>query len=447
MWRPCTTMKSHSFILSIGILAFAPFHVSAQKTEPSADERMRALEARIAELEGVDVELISLKSNLRNGPVWLSDDGSDAFTLVGRTLYDVAFFWPDQAVEDALMEPEDGTEGGPIQNGDTFDNGSELRRARIYFRGKMESVVFKLDYDFAGGDARPRDVFVGLLDPLPLVDAVRVGHQREPFSLMQGSSRYHVFMEKGVQSAFSPGRNSGVRVMSGLGNKRVRWSAGAFYDWDNTGSRVDEDAYNFTARVTGTPIFDKDNKRLIHIGGAYNYRHLGEAGIRFRRRPESHLAPRLVDTGDLAANDANIIGTEAALVLGPFSLMGEYMVADVDTTEVPDPTFDGYFVQASYFLTGESRPYSKPRGSFHRVQPHRNFRGKEGGIGAWEIAARYSAIDLEETEIPVGEMDVITVGLNWYLNPNTKVMTNYILADLDGVGDTHIAQMRFQVEL
>jgi len=130
--------------------------------------------------------------------------------------------------------------------------------------------------------------------------------------------------------------------------------------------------------------------------------------------------------------------------VGPFSLQGEYIHSAVDSEQAGDPDFSGFYAYASYFLTGEHRPYKNTAGKFSRVKPKKNFGA--GGPGAWELAARYSHLDLNDEDIEGGELDDITVGLNWYLNPNTRIMWNYVHTDLDGVGDADAFQMRAQVD-
>ena len=69
-----------------------------------------------------------------------------------------------------------------------------------------------------------------------------------------------------------------------------------------------------------------------------------------------------------------------------------------------------------------------------------------GGSGAWEIAFRYSSADLTDAGIAGGEEDNITVGVNWYPNPATRLMINYVMADVDGVGDGDFILVRWQVD-
>jgi len=77
-------------------------------------------------------------------------------------------------------------------------------------------------------------------------------------------------------------------------------------------------------------------------------------------------------------------------------------------------------VEASYFLTGERRKDEADSGVFDRVSPLANF-GREG-CGAWQLASRYGNIELDNGAITAGEAGVITAGVDWYLNPNTRVM-------------------------
>ena len=144
----------------------------------------------------------------------------------------------------------------------------------------------------------------------------------------------------------------------------------------------------------------------------------------------------------------NLFQAEAALVLGPFSLQGEFVSSLVKTntdTLAVNYTFAGYYVFLSYFLTGESRQYSTSLSVFSRVSPKKNF-GSDGGLGAWEIGLRYSSLDLDDKTIRGGKLNNITIGINWYLNPSTRFMANYVLAQLNDVGSASIVQFRFHVD-
>jgi phosphate-selective porin OprO/OprP len=111
-----------------------------------------------------------------------------------------------------------------------------------------------------------------------------------------------------------------------------------------------------------------------------------------------------------------------------------------------DTYFQGLYGLVSYFLTGETRPYSRSAGEFLRLRPKKNFSLKDKTWGALEAALRYSYLDLDENGINGGILSDVTLGLNWYFNPNMRVMFNYIFANRNGYGDADIVQTRFQVD-
>jgi phosphate-selective porin OprO/OprP len=181
----------------------------------------------------------------------------------------------------------------------------------------------------------------------------------------------------------------------------------------------------------------------LHLGLSVSDREPTGDAVRFRSRPESHLSPRLVDTSGFGADGVTLVDLEGALVVGPFSAQGEYIQASVDSLVGPDPDFDSFYVYGSWFLTGEHRPYKNSAGAFDRLKPRRVL-GE--GPGAWEIAVRYSTLDLTDSGIEGGELDDVTFGLNWYPYANVRWMLNYVMADLDGTGEGDAIQMRFQID-
>lgn len=359
------------------------------------------------------------------------------FKVGGRLMYDFGWMSEDDDLKADL--------------GDDQHDSSETRRARLYFSGLLyDNIDFKLQFDFAGGDADLKDAYLGLKD-FPF-GKIKAGHFKEPFGLEElTSSKYITFMERSLPTeAFAPSRNAGVMLYDTAFDERMTWAAGVFKNVDGFGDDKDEDdgGYSVTARVTALPIYEDEGASLLHVGASYSSRDtaydsdVGGDAARFRSRPEAHLFDRFVDTGDFASDHMDLYGLEGAWVSGPLSIQGEYTFADVDASS--DVSFDGYYVQASYFLTGEHRKYKPSAGAFSRVKPNKNFGS--GGWGAWEVAARYSSVDLSDSGISGGELDNITAGLNWYLNPNTRLMWNYVRADKDDVGKANMLLMRLQID-
>jgi phosphate-selective porin OprO/OprP len=206
-----------------------------------------------------------------------------------------------------------------------------------------------------------------------------------------------------------------------------------------------EPHYSFTGRLTFTPLYENKGKQLLHLGVALSARDLGASDFRYRQRPEIHLADRYVDTGKFTADKVTLLGAEAAVILGRFSVQAEYMSASMDASDVNDPSFGGFYITASVFLTDDYRAYKQSDAAFDRIKPSANLFD-EGGIGAIELLARYSHLDLNDADIEGGKEDNFTIGLNWYLNPYTRVMLDYVSADVKDVGKIGALMMRFQID-
>lgn len=378
------------------------------------------------------------------------NDGAFKVKFGGRIHYDLANISADSGLE--------GNESGGLYGGNAIDgSGGEFRRARLYLSGTLwENFLFKAQYDFAGGDADFKDMYLGIKN-IPVIGTVLFGQMHEPFSLEElTSSNYITFMERSLPTgAFAPSRKTGFRVSNAVLNKRMTWAAGLFFgDSDDDGDSNFDDVTNtdFTARLTGLPLYRNKGEQLLHIGLGYSHQFLdeGETSVRYRNRPEAHLTDvRLVDTGSIDADSADLFNPEMAFVWGPFSAQGEYFWTSVDSVAGGDPTFEGAYVYGSWFITGENRSYSTSSGKFGRVKPKTNFMN--GGIGAWELAARWSWLDLNDSNVSGGEQTDITAAINWYLNPNYRLMFNYVYADVEdrsgfADGSADIIQARFQVD-
>jgi phosphate-selective porin OprO/OprP len=350
--------------------------------------------------------------------------------------------------------------------GDVPD-GLNFRRARLTASGEAYDVVeYAIGFDFANA-GRPSflDVYVGVHD-LPTLGTVRVGHFFEPFSLERNTqNRYLTFMERSLPQAFAPGRNAGINAHNTYGPEdNGTWSVGWFAsNSDNFGDQFADAGQALTARVTWLPYYEEQGRSYAHVGAGFSHRTPPAGSFAFLAFPEAQAGapngniPPFVSTGIIAAENQQLLDVEYAWIRGPLSFQTEFVAVPVAQIGGPDLTFHAGYTYVSYFLTGEHRPYDKKLGIFDRVIPFENFfrvRTEEGpiatGRGAWEVAARWSYIDLTDENIQGGVLHDITLGLNWYLNPYTRVKWEYIHADLDRapVGDstTHIFGMRADID-
>ena len=330
------------------------------------------------------------------------------------------------------------------------NDGTEIRRARLFAQGNIgDAWGYKLQYDFtASGIDGIQDAYLDYKGFENL--KIRMGHFKEPFSLQNmTSSKYVLFTERGLPHVFAEGRNIGLQ----LSRNGKNWStaAGLYGDGRDGASSDNDEGFGASGRFTYAPFYEKTH--AFHLGASASYRSTGSTDtLRFRERPESHLTDtRLVDTGSFDADSyARFVG-EVVYIRGPFHLQSEYYYTTVDreisTNE--DLTFSGFYVEGGWFLTGESMNYKASKGNFSRVTP-KGVVGK-AGIGAWQVAMRYSSLDLTNEDITGGEEDNFTVGLNWYATQNIRFAANYVnVLDVKGGANNgdepQSFQLRTQVE-
>lgn len=380
-----------------------------------------------------------------NGLQFKRNDGMIKVKLGGRIQADFASISPDSSLEAAVP----GNDG----------EGVEFRRARLFMSGDLyDRVVFKAQYDFADGPTKFKDVYLGLKNLGP-VGTVRVGHMKEPFSLEElTSSKYITFMERALPSVFDSARNFGIAANNQHLDKRLTWGLGIFAPTDDSGDFFSSMSnLNITGRLTGLPLYQDKGRKLVHLGLSASHRVRDAFSSRFRQRPEAHLSQfRYLDTGTFLDDGSTLLAAEAAWVCGPFSLQGEYKHGWIGVQGMGTSSVGGAYVQASWFATGEHRPYKTKSATFARVSPKSPFNPGEGDWGAVELAARYSYLDVSDGAIDGGEEQNFTLGVNWYLFSNLRLMANYVYGDVkdtggssvipNGSGSVNIFQTRAQIE-
>ncbi len=332
-------------------------------------------------------------------------------------------------------------------------NVGEVRKARVYVVGDVVALV-PFSYFFEAGISGGRfhtEKFYLILKERPLAGTVWIGQFRAPMGFeATASGEDNVFMEtSSASSAFAPGTSIGIGMVKALRNQRTVFSLGLYSKGVGENNfDASKDYFRLVTRFTGLAVdrTSADTPEWLHLGICANRLRSASSKIRYRSRPESHLASFLVDTGEMDAQDATTQSLEAAWVKGPCTIQGEYFLSRVKATSGISHTFTGWYVQGSWFPTGESRPYTRGRGLPGRVQPLRPVSRKGGGWGALELGLRYSFVDLSSGGVMGGTMRSVTAGLNWYLNANAKIRINYLVSRIDRYGlqpKSRILQARF----
>jgi phosphate-selective porin OprO/OprP len=365
------------------------------------------------------------------------NDGYFRFKGGFRLEFDVASIHGDEAVERTI--------GGL----GTF---AEVRRAWLTASGTLgRRLIYATQVDVTGNssgddDRNPyiREAFIGAVGLGPL-GTVRAGFHKEPFSFAElNSSKNLSFMERSLVAVFAPGYDPGVSSQLLLFDRRATFTYGAFY---YTGTKGNANSrLNLTARATGLPFLDEDRRSLWHVGASYSHQFRDGYELRYRRRPESHLAERFVDTGRFPVDDIDLFSVETIVLRGPVSFLAEGAVSRVQRPNSPTSTFWGAYAEVAWFITGEQRPYRRTQGTLGYVIPTNSFSWKSRQWGALQIASRFSYLTLNSAGIRGGILSDVSVGATWFILPHLRFMTNYVHAHLNGVGNANIIQFRLGIE-
>ena len=436
-----------------------------EKKKKDAEDKKKKEEADKGFEVGKD---FSMTASWRNGLELSTKDKAFKVHVGGRFQYDNAWFTNDSGGFSAAP-----TTAFPSRRS-IFEDGSDLRRARLRVDGTIWEVIdFVAEFDFTNtqdlrqapslldpqGTVNPTDVFVNI-GKLPYIGNLRVGHFKEPFGFEHNtSSRFLNFMERSMAfDAFVADFNysDGMMIFNNACDENVYWAVGVFREGTNAfGTNAGDGEYALTGKVSTLPWFEQDGRYLWHIGASGRHANPHRDRIRLRSRApirdaQGFQTPNIVDTRDFFADSETLVGLETALQYGPFMLISEYYgflagdSARVDNPPLTGPLargdryFQGGYVELLCFLTGEHKSYNRRSGNFDRVIPHENFFCVESedcgtcrGWGAWQVGVRYTHLDLDDTQLPtaatavLGRTDDVTLGLNWFLNPNTKIQFNY----------------------
>ncbi|MCJ2102393.1 OprO/OprP family phosphate-selective porin [Methylobacterium sp. E-046] len=294
--------------------------------------------------------------------------------------------------------------------------------------------VVAFQYDFSDPLLPINDAFVawkGLPDTI-----LTLGNMKVPFSLeWLQSNNDTLFAERSLANAFVPDRRFGFAV----GHHGQAWTAVASVFGDAASNGITGDGVAAAGRATVAPILEERETLHLGLAGLFQSRSRADGAFSFSTPPEAFLFTRpFVDTGDLPdVAHVSRIGAEFAYRSGPILVQAEYIHAEIERFAgaggpVPVLGFQGGYVEAALVLNGEGRAYAlTPEGgttyaTFKGVRVAEGQRVSRGGFGVFELAARFSAIDLDARGSRGGRERDVTVGLSWYPEPNLRLITNYV---------------------
>lgn len=475
---------------------------AAPAASPVTDTRIQELQDQIQALSDQVVDLKRstgdqytdtqnqqaqlVKVTLANGrPTFTSADGD--FSAAIRAL--VQFDW-------AYYSQGAGAKTLPAAYGPDLSSGSNFRRVYLGLQGKLFGVwSYNLNFDFggSGGTETPGHIQSVYLQYDGLAPwAFRVGAYPPPANIEDGtSSPDTIFLE----------RNSPSNLQRGLAGGDGRDAVTVLYAGERlfgaisyTGGKAQDTAVfdeqqAFLGRLSYLVVSSPEAHLLLGVNGTHIFKlpdalpngtaNLGTtpgatalSTVSLADPPELTVDSngiKLASTGSLPANHLTQWGLEAAGNFESFYAQAGYYGFGVDrapvayktytsatasTTTIAHPsnnTFSGWYVQAAWTITGEPRAYNAANGAFTPPKPGTSVG--HGGWGAWELAARYSDLNLNShaldsaslitnwtgasnatytffNTVRGGDQRIVTVGLNWYASTAIRIALDYQWIDV-----------------
>ena len=349
----------------------------------------------------------SPKVETKGGMKLTSADGNFEASLGGRIHFDAYAF--DRDIADTT-----GT--------------TEFRRARLTLQGKAFGWGYKMEQDFSAGNTTAgfRDVYI---TRKALGGLVTIGHFK-PYRSMEEltSSNEITMMERPFSSA--TGIYSGRQFNQGVGYMKAgdnyTFGATVFNLREASGPRTE--GVGAAGRFTYAPINNDNSTLHFGVSASTENTNKGSANLAATANYAGRRGPSLTiaTTTGASGDSVDVIGLEAAGSFGPVYFQSEYANATFNQPIGGSQDVETFYVMGSWMLTGEHKPYKAGNGVFGSP--------KVGEKGAWELTGRFDTI--ENKDVANREASSTTLGVNYYFNPNVRLMFNYTKGDNDFTGDT-----------
>lgn len=445
-------------------------------------EQIDSLQQQIDELR------VQTQSTNRDHPVWYTSPSDNPFPTVPPPKPSVAPSpasapvipekkYPDYKITGVFQidAARFGQSGESIATLGDIQDGVGFRRARFALVGNVsERTSYQMEFDF--GQAQPRFVDVwGQVKETPL-GTMRIGRFRQPFGMTELTSiRELPLLERPTVFALAPFRQTGVMFSNTALEDTATWAVSGFRTLsDNFGNVYGDDGgYGTAERFTFLAMDRGDDCGIVHFGFDHSYLEPARNQLQIASLDEVFIGqqpnlgptglsvfpivgvPPFVNSGVFNVDHANMYNVESAVSLGRALIQSEYRWSNLDLPTGENATIHGGYATLRYVLTGEVIPYNRVGGVFGRVKPNNPLDIAKGNWGAWEIAARYTTLNLNPmfglpgVPGPTRRLNSTDLGLNWYWTSNSKCQMEWINGSLNdptlgnSISNTLAARVQF----
>jgi phosphate-selective porin OprO/OprP len=422
-----------------------------------------------------------------------SADGKNEIGLTGRMHFDYRNSDLDDSDLGNTVTDEYDVDGKSLSSSEF-----EMRRARIGIKGKLDGI-WKYDVVLNANGKSGKNLDTASLTFAPKkAFNIQFGRFKQAFNLEGLTSSNDIdFNERSFINQISPHKKLGI-ALKGAPTKGMTYMVSKYQEGYSDSDSENEN--NYSARLTyNWAEANKIKDSIFHVGFSgfsEDYQHTpktssngGTGGtthskfMKFKSagRGYSPLVSLEIEGETLAGGgasskgkvnnqiDAHMYGLEGILAKGPFKLQGEFASGSyqgrnmVRNAEV-EADIKAAYLTASYVLTGEHYAKSYKGGKMKGIKVANPFDFENGtGTGAWEVAARYEYLDVDNVDITNGSTTKTrvrgafdcnsataaeygegtdyrgcsagakqyTIGLKWIANPNVLAKISYTYSDYD----------------
>jgi phosphate-selective porin OprO and OprP len=461
----CATFTSTAYAQDDDVLArIKELETKMQLMQEQRAEQDRHIEQLNNELSSIENKVANTavsdqKSKSKGSPVYAAfkdgvtfqdESGDWKLAINGRVQTDYRSFSPDE------------------DSADTFS----LRRARL--GGTLtfyNDYVARVEGDYSGSST---SLTYGYIDINKFKKAkIRLGQFKPSFGLERATStNFTDFQERSMGDALLGSTYDRGIMVSGSPVLGFDYSV-AYLNGTGTSdeSNASSDSKDIAIRLTtNVAEFMSWKNTVVHFGGFYadgDQSSRNQAGV----TPSGRTSGRgltffqtncsATDCGTAVKNgfgedvQRTKSGLESAVAFGPVKFQTEYIKVKFEGDDF-DRELSNWYASGMWNVTGESFSNFYKGGTFGRFKPTNNFTEGASGWGAFQVGIRYDDFDGSDYKqtatgsnaaggvllnspgstadgllVATNQASAWTLGANWILNPNMRLVANYIRTNYD----------------
>ena len=420
-------------------------------------DRLDKIESQVQDalikMKGLETKTKDMPS-MKVGPGLKIKSGKNEVKLGGRIHYDVGLHDVDPTLTCEMAQAEGGS---------CFTDGTNFRRLRLAMSGKHDKMFYyKVSVDWGASAKQSEVTDVASVDEafwgmkLAKNTTLSIGKQKIPASFAESTSSNDLpFIERAPSVDTMTDESIGPKRMA---IQLRNWDKKAGYlieaamhgSGDIMQTETSDEQFGLTARAVYAPILSKKN--VLHLGYWYDYTDTDtyDTTMEWNYRIGLNVSDEKPIDADIGSDLGGITemshwGVELAYLYNNFWAAGEWLWGEMERPAAGNSTsrFNGTspncttveanmgYAEAGFSVNG-TRRYTIKKGAWKR--PKVKNPVTKGGPGVVEVGVRWDNSSLNglcSGYAGQGAMRSTTLGLNWQLTNNNRILFNYIMADLD----------------